>query len=149
MIKELFSKLINKIEKFFDTRINVLIAELFKSAAVGGIGVIINMTLFYVFTLPEIKKIIPTIVAQIFIHIILITVSFVLQKYYTFKKFSNTGKQMIKFILQSISYFILDTILTMLLYDLLQLHPMIAKFITLFLLFFYSFLTQKLWIFKT
>ncbi|MBN2544207.1 MAG: GtrA family protein [Spirochaetes bacterium] len=147
---------INLLEKMFKTKITTLIAELFKTAAVGGLGVVVNMSLFFLFTVLNAKifnltgaeEKIYLITCQVFIHIILITMSFFMQKYFTFKKVDNTKEQLVKFILQSISYFLFDTLFTIGFNEWLKIPKMISKLISVFILFFYSFLTQKLWIFK-
>jgi len=139
---------IGLLEKMFKTKITTLIAELFKSTAVGGLGVLINISLYYLFTKLQIEGWIYKIIALVIINIINILISFVLQKYFTFKKINNTGIQLVKFILQSISYMLLDLLFTVGFDEWLHFPPMLAKFISVFILFFYSFLTQKLWIFK-
>jgi len=152
MNSKLLSPLTALIEKIFKTKITTLMAELFKSTAVGGLGVVINVSLYFLYDSYKnqlgLEGWIYDIIILVIINIINILISFFLQKYFTFKKVNNTGIQLVKFILQSISYMLLDVAFTRGFTGLLHLHPKLSKLISVFILFFYSFLTQKLWIFK-
>jgi putative flippase GtrA len=171
MIKKLLDKAILFIEKIFKTKITTLSFELAKSLMVGGLGVIINLSAFTLLDVFGIiskgdvismkiilekgigailtRNIIKTLFFQILINIFMSAISFVLQKYFTFQKKYNTASQIRRFLVQSAIYFIIDTFLTLMLYNVLKLPSFIAKLISVGILFFYSFLTQKLWIFKT
>lgn len=171
MIKKITTFFILIIEKIFGTKITTLSFELFKSLIVGGIGVVINLSAFILLdyfgiiskgetisTKDIIEKgissiltrsIIKTLIFQVLINILMSTISFVLQKYFTFQKKDNTGTQVKRFIIQSFFYFLIDTILTLTFYNVLRLPSMVAKLISVGILFFYSFITQKLWIFKS
>jgi putative flippase GtrA len=171
MIKKLFDSVIQLIEKIFGTKITTLSFEVVKSLMVGGLGVIINLSAFILLDHFGIiskgdaismkmilekgimtfltKDMLKILFFQVCINIFMSAISFVLQKYFTFQKKYDTASQVRRFIIQSFFYFLIDTVLTMLFYYVLKLPSLVAKLISVGILFIFSFLTQKLWIFKT
>lgn len=134
IFRRLFKKDLNA-ETFF---------QLIKHYFVGFISAVLNYLSFNLFMIAGFGIKVSNIIAYVFI----IIVSFVLQKYFTYKVRKNSIWQPILFVINALVYYVLDTILLIVFIDNLLISPWISKIISIIILFPLSFLFQKYIVFR-
>jgi len=118
--------------------------QLIKHYMVGFIGAVLNYLSFNLILLTGLGIKVSNILA----YIIVIIVSFILQKYFTYKVKRNSIWQPILFVVNGAVYYILDTVILIFFIDHLFISPWISKVISIAILFPISFLFQKFIVFK-
>ena len=114
--------------------------------AVGGGGVLINWLVFSGLCQLGGLSILASFTIAYFVLFLYI---FPLQRYFTFKeKRSKPSEQILKFLINSIGYIMLDFLFTRFFIENLSMSPVLGKGISLAVLTPLSFLSQKLWVFK-
>ena len=112
--------------------------------AVGGIGVVINWFSFIFFNYYTVLNLFVIVLIS---QLLVLSFMFSLQKNFTFKYKKNSNAYL-RFIINSLVYFLLDYFLTYFFIVILDFYPAFGKFLTLFILTPISFLIQNFWVFK-
>ena len=115
-----------------------------KHIAVGGFGILLNYTLFNVFIKFNFGILLSNTLTNIFVFLII----FLLQKYFTYRIYSEIIKHLLFFLINALGYYILDTGLLFLLIQFVGLNPMLGKLLSLIIITPISFLSQKYLVFK-
>lgn len=121
-----------------------LFNQLVKHYSVGFLGSVLNFTLFNLLR----YNFFDTKVSNILTYVVVIIVSFLLQKFFTYKVDHHSVWQPVLFVASSLIYMTLETLLLVLLIDKLHLVPLAAKLITIVTLSPLSFIFQKFIVFK-
>ncbi len=87
-------------------------------------------------------------VSNIITYVFVVIVSFILQKYFTYKVKYNSIWQPILFIINALFYYILDTAILILFIDNLFISPWVSKMVSILILFPLSFISQKYIVFR-
>ncbi len=88
-------------------------------------------------------------VSNIITYVFVIIISFILQKYFTYKVKYNSIWQPILFIVNALIYYVLDTTILILFIDNLSISPWVSKLVSILILFPLSFISQKYIVFRT
>lgn len=115
-----------------------------KHYLVGFIGSSTNYTFFNVLKYLSLE----TKLANFITYVVVILESFLLQKYFTYRSNQNSIKQPVLFLIVSLVYYFIDTVILVLLIDKFMINPLISKIISIILLSPLSFLFQKFFVFK-
>jgi len=134
LFKKIFKKELSK-ESF---------KQFVKHYFVGFIGSSTNYILFNVLKFVGLE----TVFANTISNIVVVIESFLMQKFFTYKPDSNSLRQPVLFIINSVIYYILDTTIVKILTDILHINPLIGKMVSIVLLSPLSFISQKFIIFK-
>ena len=118
--------------------------QLQKHLCVGLVGAILNYVIFNLLKI----NLISTIWANTIANVIVVLTTFFLQKYYTYQVSHNSIRQPILYVLNSVVYYLLDTVILVILIDYVNQNSFIAKFISLAVLVPISFTFQKYIVFK-
>lgn len=133
------------VRKFFKKDLNVTIY--FQFIKHGFIGLCVALINYVIFNVQKYFGI-STTLANTFSNIIVVIITYLLQKYFTYRVRYTSIRQIILFIINSIIYYITDTGILYFQIDLCGISPYIGKFISLLILFPLSFLFQKYIVFK-
>lgn len=87
-------------------------------------------------------------VSNIITYTLVIIVSFILQKYFTYRVKYNSIWQPILFVVNAVVYYVLDTTILILLIDNLLISPWVSKIVSIIILFPLSFIFQKYIVFR-
>ena len=118
--------------------------QLIKHYFVGLIASVLNYLGFNLLMIMGFEIKISNIITYIFIIII----SFILQKYFTYKVKNTSIWQPILFVVNSLIYYIIDTAILILFIDNMLMSPWISKLISIIILSPLSFLFQKYIVFR-
>jgi len=118
--------------------------QFIKHYLVGSIGMVLNYSIFNFLVLVGLG-----IVNANACNGVLVTIlTFFLQKHFTYQTKHHSWRQPIGFVLVSIGYYVLDTVMLIFLVHKLTISPSIAKLITIALLAPLSFFVQKYIVFR-
>ena len=151
--------IINILEIFYPLFKKLMPIETYKYAVTGGLNVILDIFLYFVFYHYVISEniveigfiaISPHIAAFLFVFPITFTTGFLLAKYVTFTDSKLKGKkQLSRYVLSVSGSIILNYILLKFFVEYLGFWPLAAKISTVSIVIVYSFLVQKFFTFKT
>ena len=146
--------MIKKIFAFIKEKEEALI-QLIKHYFIGGIGFVLNWLFFNTCLWLGMKDTIifgiafnKITLANIPTYTLTLIISFLLQKYFTYKANKNMFPQLVKFTILTVCYMLVDNQLLKLLIDHMGLAASISKFMTLMVLSPLSFLIQKFIVFR-
>jgi putative flippase GtrA len=111
---------------------------------IGGTGVVLNYLLFNLL----VRLGLTVGIANTLNYLILFFVMFTLQKTVTYRQKALSWRQLALFLANTIAYYLLDTILLIVLIRYCQIVPLVSKLITLMFLTPFSFLSQKYLVFR-
>ena len=142
-----FYRILNKyiFYKLFRRNLNeVIFLQFIKHSFVGFLSAALNYLGFNLLLITGLGIKISNMIT----YILIIFISFILQKYFTYRAKHNSIWQPILFVINALIYYVLDTALLILFIDYLSISPWVSKIVSILILFPLSFISQKYIVFR-